>query len=482
MTVAALAGLITWQSGLVAPSPEPNSIAIIPFKNLSGDPAQAYLSDGVSEEIRQELMRVPSIRIVAPGSVNVALANSSDANAVARTLAIGLFLNGGVRRSGNELHVSASLTESRTGTTIWAEKFVRNFDNIFDVQAEIASKVANIVSRQSLAPGAAAVDAMRIVSGGTKSVEAFEAYLKGDAFYRSFAGEGSLMAALAQIDAAIATDPKFARAHSKRAIILATLCNGYVAPTEHADYYRKALDSARKGVSLAPKLGTSQDALGFVLMNGFLEMKGAKIPYERANLFAPNDPSVESSFAIYAAQMGWSERARSAIDKALSLDPLNPIILNIDAFVRLCARDYEGTLRSARKTLEIQNHFPFTQFYAGTALIMQRKFDLALDHFKKEATELVRIPGIAIAQWHMGSKDAAITTLRGYESKFGDGSAYFSACVLAQFGEIDRALDRLELGRKKLDTNLTVTKRDPLLDPLRAEARFSALLNQIGFD
>ncbi len=184
------------------------SIAVLPFKNLSGDPEQAYFSEGLTEEVRAALVRIEALRVVAAASSEKASEEHRDAESIARELDVGFLLNGSVRRSGDVLRIATELTDGKTGFSLWSNTVDRKLTDIFAVQGEIARMVARALSIR--------IATDQPAPGGTRNIDAFEHYLKGKSLYNLAGGEESDRQALAHYELAIAADPDFAIAHAAR--------------------------------------------------------------------------------------------------------------------------------------------------------------------------------------------------------------------------------------------------------------------------
>src|SRR5688572_13395709 len=190
-------GLAAWQLGLFGGGGRPsNSIAVLPFTNMSGDPAQAYFSEGLAAEVRAELARNPLLQVVAQASSNTFRERGKDAKSIARALGVSYLLDGNVRRSGNLVRVAAELIDGRSGFNAWSESFERPLTDIFAVQSEIASAVGAALSAKVAAAPAKGPGGDR-PTGGTASVAAYDLYLRGREKFDLGADEASDRAALA---------------------------------------------------------------------------------------------------------------------------------------------------------------------------------------------------------------------------------------------------------------------------------------------
>lgn len=479
MLLAGGGGLAAWLTGLIGGKAAPgNSVAVLPFRNLSDDPEQDYFAQGISEQIRSTLSRNARLRVLAPTSIaSVARDGLDDLSAVARKLDVAFLLGGSVRRSGDQLRIAATLTDGKTGFAGWNEEFDNRLEDVFSVQDRIADAVAGVMAAQTAGGARSASTGL----GGTSSVKAYDAYLRGNAFYNLRSGEGAYRSALAQYDDALRRDSAFAAAHAARARVIVVITNTYGKASEFKAAYGDALASARKAVELAPELAEAQITLGYVLVQGMLDLRGASAPYEKARKLGTGDARTMSLYSAYAVQMGRKAPAQEAIDRALALDPLNPGTQRIACFVAYCARDYPRAIEHGRKALALSSAIDHVHAYLGDCLLQQGEYAAARKHYNLEGGDLFRLTGLAIVERRLGDAVAADAALRELISQFGDASSYQQAQVQTQWGRLDEAMSRLRFAREIGDVGLALAGTDPLLDPLRERPDFSRLLSELGF-
>src|SRR6185369_9854335 len=205
--VVAGGALIAWETGIFGPgAAQARTIAVLPFKNLSGDTSQAYLSDGLTEEIRSALARNAGLMVLAGTSSNTVRDMTGDAQSIAGKLGVAYLLEGSVQRAGDVVRVGTNLTNGSTGFSEWSQQVERPLGDIFAFESEIAKTVSGALSVRM------ATDAPN--PGGTRNVRAYEAYLQGKALYNLARDEATDRQAKADYEVAIAADPDFALAHA----------------------------------------------------------------------------------------------------------------------------------------------------------------------------------------------------------------------------------------------------------------------------
>jgi TolB-like protein/Tfp pilus assembly protein PilF len=473
-------GLAAWLTGLIGGrSASATSIAVLPFDNLSGDPQQAYFSDGLAAEIRAELTRNELLQVAAQASSNLFRDDKADAKAISRKLNVAYFLDGNVRRAGDVVRVAVQLTEGRTGSNKWGESFERPLTNVFEVQNEIALRVARALSAE-IDPSKRK-DAKEKALGGTKSVAAFDAYLRGKDLYDAGVDENSDRQALAKFDEAIAEDPNYAAAHAGRSRALAVIANLYAGGDERRALFADAVTAAKKAVALAPEYAEAHSALGFAIAFGQLNMKAARGPYEKSLQLGKGDADVLSRYAVFRSRFGEFEAANAAILQSSALDPLNPRTFRSIGDINYGARRYDEAIAAFGKALALNPKLSGAKASIGFAQYMKGDIDAAAKSFAEEPSKVRRSTGEAIVTAKMGDRAKAEALLSSMIAEFGDESEYQYAQIYAQWGDQAKSLAALQSARDHDDSGLVMMQADPLLDPIRKTKEFSDLLKSVGF-
>lgn len=477
---AALAGsgLIAWKAGLFAPGSKPGSIAVLPFANLSGDPEQAYFSDGLTTEIRSELSRNALLQVVGQTSSNQFRDREEDAKTIAATLGVAYLLEGNVQKAGEIVKIATDLTDGRTGLSAWSRSFERPLTDVFTVQEEIADAVASALS-VAMDAGAAREDMAE--TGGTKSVAAFDAYLRGRDIFELHRDDDSYLKALAKFDEAIGIDPDYAAARAARSRTLGVIGNQATDTRERKSLYDDCVREAERAIAIAPQFAAGFNALGSALFYGRLDVRGAAKPFEQAYALAKSDVEVFSRYAVYSARIGRFAQAETAIQRAVALDPLNASVFKSSGNIHYAAGRYEQAITFGRKALELNPERSTVRGDIGNALIMMGELDKARAEFEAETSELISLPGLAIVAARKGDDAEVGRLLEVTAERHGDNGLYQQAQILAQWGKPDAALDRLARARAATDSGLVYLLNDPFLEPLRKTAGYRDLLGELGF-
>ena len=486
VAVAGLAGVVVWRrsfdNGTARPSG--NSVAVLPFENLSGDPDQAYFSDGLSEEVRATLARNALLLVMAETSSGKFRDRTDDAKTIAATLGVAFLLDGSVRRAGEVVRVTADLIDGTTGFSRWSRTFDRSLRDIFAVQSEIADAVASALAAQVTNATVTAGVTMEefASSGGTASVAAYDDYLRGRALYDLSSDEASERDALARFDAAIVADPRYAAAHAARSRSLTAIANQYGEVGQLDELYSAAIVSARHSIELAPRFADAHSTLGNVLFQGRLDARAARGPFEKSRELGAGDANVLARFSLYSARIGYKREAADAMRRALVLDPLNPLIHRAAGAIRYAAREYADSIPPAEHALSMNPKMSRAHAAIGDALSMLGRNTEARAAYELEPAQDVRLTGKAIVEWKLGKPSSARAAMTKLVAELGDRALYQQGQVLAQWGEKAAALEKLERARLLGDSGLIYARNDPLLDPLRKETRFARMLESVGFD
>ena len=365
----ALAGggaLVAWETGLLGPGEaHAASIAVLPFKNLSGDPGQAFLSDGMTEEVRSALSRNARLMVLAGTSSNTVRDQPGDAKSIARKLGVAYLLEGSVQRAGNLVRVATNLTNGKSGFSEWSQRVDRPLGDIFAFESEVARMVSNALSVQM------ATDAP--APGGTRNVAAYEAYLRGKALYNAAKGEESDREARANFEVAIAADPNFALAHAALSRVLASIAASSAQASELKPLYTAAVAQAQRAIDLAPTLPQGQLALGYAKFAGFLDVRGARPCYDKAYQYGRGDADIVLLYAAYTARTRRFREARDAIDRALALDPFNPRTHRAAGAIAYASRRYADAITQGRRALELNPKMSNANASVADSLMMLDK-------------------------------------------------------------------------------------------------------------
>ena len=465
-----------WRAGLLGGGPGKASVAVLPFANLSGDPEQAYFSDGLAAEIRSQLARNELLQVAARTSSNLFRERRDDAPTIARKLRVAYLLDGSVRRAGERVKISVELIKGSTGLTEWEESFEPALTDLLTVQDEIAAKVASALSAEIDSGGKT-----RKAVGGTESVTAFDAYLRGRDLYETGIGEPGLRLALARFDEAVAADPGYAAAQAARSRALAVIAGLHADPGEGKAMFAQAIAAAQRAVTLAPTYAEGHSALGFAITVGKLDMKAAAAAYASAYRLGQGDADVLSRYAVFRAWMADGPGAERAILAAAALDPLNGRTFRTIGDVRYQSGRYPEAIAAYRQALALAPQFTNMHTAIGLCLLLSGKTEEAAAEFAQDGDHERELTSRALVEGKRGNRAKAEAALATMIREFGDKDHYQYAQVYAQWGEPDRAIEQLRQARAVDDAGLVQMYSDPLLAPLRKRPEFIELLKSLRF-
>ena len=472
----AAGGFATWK--FLAPrAASENSIAVLPFANLSGHTGQQYLSDGLAAELRAKLSRNPLLSVVGQASSNAFRDRSENSRTIAGKLRVSNLLDGNVRAVGGTVRIGVELIDGASGFSKWSQTFDRAMTDLLQLQADVADAVSAALSAR-LSGGNQEAHAR---SGGTSDVRAFDAFLRGKELFESQKDEASDRGALAQFTQAIEMDSAYAAARAARSRALAVIANQYAQAAERRRLYAEAVAEARRAIDSADEFPDGYAALGYALFYGKLDIKAADLPYAKARRLGEGNPDVLSLVALYRARRRQFAEAKPTIERAQALDPVNPSLLKTAGRIRFAAGDHAGAIEAARRALAINAGISGAHGDIGNALLMLGKVDEAVAEFAKEKVGLLAIPGKAIVALRRRDEAAASAAFDELRRAEGDNGLYQQAQVLAQWGKTEAALDALDRAASEADSGLVYALSDPFLAPLHNQPRFKMLLRRLHF-
>jgi serine/threonine-protein kinase len=451
-----------------AAPPPSNRIAVLPFENLTGDPAEAYFSDGIAEELRAALSRV-GMQVI--GRTSSDAVRDMDAKAAAARLGVPNILIGSVRRSPGTIRIDAQLLRGSDGVERWSQSYDRSPGDVIKIQSDIAENVASALS-VALGSGARAV----LTAGGTRNPEAQRLLLQALAAARAETQAG-YQRAIQLLGAAVAVDPRYGDAYARRSYLLEYYVESYVdSPAEVNSYRSEALRSARIAVRLAPNFGRAHWALANYLQ-GVLEIAPADVEFRKAAELAPGDAGSLSDYALWVLRIGSADRALALANRALALDPLEPDAYRRRFMVLYYRHEFETAVAFSRQVERDTPELFTWPADLGLALIGLNRLEEAQSCLERAPPDFyLRLVGECVILLRQGRRrefDAKFARLRGL---FGDLDNYQYAQVYAQLGDRARTFAALRRAWTVRVTGLLWIRVDPLLDPVRNDARFPAML------
>jgi TolB-like protein/Tfp pilus assembly protein PilF len=452
------------------------SIAVLPFDNLSGDPQNAYFSEGVQDEILTRLAKVADLKVISRTSTQRFKSAPNDLRQIAQQLGVANILEGSVQKANDQVRVNVQLINALTDAHLWADTYDRKLTDIFAVESEIAKNIA-----ESLQAKLTGLEKNSIAKVPTANPEAYELYLKGRFFWNKRSG-ADLRKAIDYFNQAIAKDPNYALAYAGIADSYMLLPNYGGASTQEA--VAAARPAVTKALELDDSLAEAHASFG-LFHTVELDLERAVGDFQRAIELKPNYATAHHWLMLGQLSLGRFDQAIGEGKRALELDPLS-LIINADySWTYSCAHRFDEAEKHARKTLEIDPRFFLAHYYLGAILQLRGQLSDAIPEFQK-AVELnndtYSIAMLGQAYARNGQKDEAQKILARLteESKSRYVAPYAWALLYLGMGDKERALAELEHAYQTGDTNyLFVLKVDPIFDELRNDPRFEALVQKV---
>ncbi|MFI5311011.1 MAG: protein kinase [Gemmatimonadales bacterium] len=451
------------------------SIAVLPLTNRSADPENEYFSDGMTEEIINVLGKVPGIQVASCTSSFAFKGKEVDIRQVGEKLGVGTVLEGGVRKVGNRIRVTAQLTDVHNGYTLWTETYDRQLEDVFAIQDEISRAIVDALKLKL-------VGEEPLVAPAATNLETYTLYLRGRFLFNKFT-ESDLRKAIEVFEEALAADPTYARAHAGIADSWSRLADDWVAP---AEAYPLAEASARRALELDPTLPEAYTALGRV--HCWHAWKFAEAEQELRKSIELNPNTAETHFVLGTTlpALGRLSESIDAMRRALVFDPLSPVFGRYLGRFLVFAGRYDEAVRQGLATLELHKGYAQAYVNIGTAQLGLGDGQAALDWFQRgqslESAVRSYDAFIVRALAAIGEQEEAEAILRRLEEQ--SAKQYIRAESLAMgyaaVGDEDHAFACLERAYRERSAGLIFFHVDTGYAPLRGDARYSDLVRRIG--
>lgn len=462
------------QPAIAAFNPPPHSIAVLPFVNLSGDKEQEYFSDGLTEELLNSLAEIDGLQVAARTSAFSFKGQDNDISTIGRKLNVGAVLEGSVRRSAHTIRITAQLINSVTGFHQWSKTYDRDLGDVLKLQTEIATAVAGALKVTLLGD-----TSTRIELGGTHNPAAFDAYLRGARTLSYIQDSKESSSAIAAFTEAIRLDPRYALAYAGRSLALTAYAEQ--APTGAREQFDKAQADARQALVLAPDLAQAYVALGQVAENGNLDFTEASAAYERALALAPGDAGVLQKSGGFAVSMGRIDAGLAAVRRALALDPLAPQSYGRLGLALFRARRYEEAVTAFTEAITIDPGYKAPYGNRGLSFYGLGDLQSARESCEVKQDDWQSRWCLTVTYDKLQRRADAESELAKFKAALGDSAAYQYAAIYAQWGDKPKALEWLETAWRLRDPGLVDLKTDLLMDPIRQEPRFLAVMQKLKY-
>jgi adenylate cyclase len=446
------------------------SIAVLPFNDLSAAQDQVYFADGVTEELINRLARLEEIRVAARSSSFQFRDREASLEEVARQLGVEAVVEGSVQRDGDRLRVNVELVDAATGFQIWSERYDRTVDDIFAIQDDISTAIVEAL-RVRLIPGTSRLRA------GTSNVRAYDAYLLGLSRWHART-ETDLLRALEYFEEALEEDATYAPAYAGLALTYAVLPAYSDMSVDEAA--QRGSEAAARALALDAQQAEAHAAIGQIAQALEWNLEAAEMAYRRALEFQPNYGTAHQWYAETLMIMGRLSEARQEIDRALAIDPLSVAARTTQAYLLTVSRDYEAARHAYDRVLAKSpgNDIARTG-HLFLCLVADCQGDALTAAGAAYPPEIARVvQDVVRADGNPELRDEAIRNLETLDGALPPGHlALLHAALRNDEGAIHRLEQAYEEGA---DPNLPFYLVHPLLDPLRADPRVTAIVTGLG--
>ena len=453
------------------------SLAVLPLKNLSGDPAQEYLADGMTEELIGRLAAIHDLRVISRTSVMGFRDTKLSVPEIAKTLGVDAFVEGSVLREGNRIRVHAQLIRAGTDEHFWSEEYDRELQDVLGLQSEVAQAIAEKVKVSITGQERA-----RLVAARQVAPEVYESYVKGsnDPQYT----KAQIEQRIADFQDAIRMDPTFAPAYVGLAGTYISYQDIFVGAPP-SEIRPKATSAARKALELDPKLAEAHAILAEMYQKQW-KWAESEEEYKRALELKPNDASAHRGFAYWLACQGRTLEALAWVERGRELDPLGSA--DTVGFLLIMARLYDQSIREYRSVLAVHPEYTNAHWGLGFALIVNHQTDQAIPEMEKTVAMMNRSPGslgmLATAYAHAGRRQDALTLINELKQRRQRGYVPAGAFInpYLALGDYDQAFFWCDEAYKEQSGILQWIKVDPFFDPVRNDPRFVDLVRRVGLN
>jgi TolB-like protein/tetratricopeptide (TPR) repeat protein len=462
------------------PQPKIGSLAVLPLKNLSGDPAQDYLADGMTEALIARLSMMHGLRVISRTSVMQFKNPRLSVPQIAGMLHVDAIVEGSVMRQNNRIRVTAQLIRGSTDEHFWSVTYDRDLRDVFAVQSELAQSIAQKV--QVTVTGA---EHARLTAARPVAPEVYESYLKGRFASNKSNSRAGEEESIGYFEHAIEMDPTFAPAYVGLAAALNDL-GTVVIGDPPAQTRAKALSAVRKALELEPDLADAHVLLANLQQEQW-HWADAEAEYRRALELSPNDADAHAGLASWLMCQGRTDEALAWARRGRELDPLAVSGASM-GWILFQSHRYEEAIRELRSALAVQPDDIGALLYLGFALIANNQSEDAIPVLEKAISISHRSPaaiGVLIRAYsHAGRRKDALRLLAELHQRRKVGYVPAGAFVNAYLGlgENDQAFASLEQAYKEQSNILQFLKVHPYFDPIRGDPRFADLLRRTGLE
>jgi TolB-like protein/Tfp pilus assembly protein PilF len=448
-----------------------HSIAILPLENLSGNPAQEYFADGMTEEMINDLGQISTLRVISLTSAMSYKGTKKKLPEIARELAVDGVVEGGVQHEGNRVRISVQLIDARSDRPVWAHTYLRDASNVLALQGEMAQTIAEEISTNVTPQEQARLARLRPVDPLAQDL-----YLHGILLREA----GDCRGAVDYFNRAIAKSPAYAQAHSALAS-----CYGFMGESGQMPYeeaFTRQKNEALRAIQLDDSLSEAHAELANTDMTLGWDWVAAAAEFHRALELNPNSATNHEKYAFYLVRTGHLPEALAEVQRSVDLDPVSGSTFHAEGFIFYFSRQYDQALALTRTVQGLKINLPDWDFLTGDIYAEKGMYAEAIRQFTKSGNGPYSLGHLGNAYARAGQEAAAMKTIAQLEQhvkKDGVGR-YEIALVYAGLGKKKEAFKWLDDAYAARDVGLLYLKVDPTLDSLRSDPRFDDLVRRVS--
>jgi len=460
-----------------------NSIAVLPFVDMSPQKDQEYFCDGMTEELINRLSNIRELKVPARTSAFAFKGKAEDIREIGRKLGVQKALEGSVRKENNQLRVTVQLVNVSDSFHLWSETFDKELTKVFAIQDEIALTIADKLKFTLLSD-----EKSKLIRHPTENLDAYDLYLLGRFFYYKSAEE-DLKKAIRYLDQAIAKDPNYALAYADQATCYTVLCGiGYLAPKES---YPKAKEAVIKALKLDEELGEAHASLGFLKFVFDWDLAGAEREFKRAFELSPGNVDVNILYSIYLSFTERFDEAIAGFKRAVELDPASPVPYTyLGGFGYQIAGRFDEAVDQIKKGMDMDPNNFLGQLFLPSVYALKGMYGEAIAQADKMMSlwptlEDVQVLSCLVWVYAVSGRQEKARNLlnrmldlraRRYVDAYLIGAAY------AGLGEKEKAFEWLTKAYEEHAGQMICIKVDPWIKNLRSDPRYKELLKKMGFE
>jgi len=476
------AGFLTYKTfftGKGASGFNDQSIAVLPFVDMSPAKDQEYFSDGMSEELLNLLSKIPTLKVISRTSSFFFKGKNLDVRKIGENLGVGNILEGSIRKSGNTIRITAQLIEVKNGTHLWSETYDREMKDVFALQDEISKMIVDILKIELTGKHAS-----QLARGFTKNTEAYEDYLKGRYHWNMRTDDG-IKKAIGYFEDAIKKDSNYAAAYAGLADTYLTLFDYDLMSIDEST--SKAKDAAQRALKINPMLAEAHNSLAHINLHEW-KWESAEKGFQRTIELDPAYVLAHHWYALCLTAIGKSNEAVNEMKKAKELDPLSTRINADLGMAYLAAGKFDEAIDQEKNTIELNPKASGAFWIRGMAYQQKKMFGEAIKDYRyalelspEDQNYLAALGHVYASSGNTSAARNILDTLFALNKKE-HVSPFFIALVYAGLNDKEKGLEWLEKAYEEKSGSVRYLKMEPRLQNLRNEPRYSALMKKIGLE